>query len=119
MAMDAELNDLLAHAEWLRRLATHLVGRQDAGDLLQQTWLAALRSPPDRDRPVRPWLATVLRNFAARGRRDEGSRRARERAVPPAPGPATPATLLEAARLQRLLAELLIALQDPFRSPTL
>jgi DNA-directed RNA polymerase specialized sigma24 family protein len=55
--------DLLAHAGWLRQLALGLVrGAADPEDLVQATYLAALRSPPEPDLPVRRWLAQVLRN---------------------------------------------------------
>ena len=53
---------LLAEAGWLRRLARSLVG-DGAEDAVQQTYLAAIVSPPAGDRPLRPWLAQVLRNF--------------------------------------------------------
>src|SRR5688572_16135271 len=83
--------DLLAHAAWLRRLALRLV--RDAGvadDVLQDTWVAALRHPPDRTRPPRQWLAAVARNVvrmrargaARQGARDEEGRSRLEAAVP-------------------------------------
>jgi DNA-directed RNA polymerase specialized sigma24 family protein len=53
---------LLAEARWLRRLATSLIG-EDAEDLVQATYLAALRSPPAGDRPLRPWLGRVRRHL--------------------------------------------------------
>src|SRR2546421_12875536 len=56
--------DLLAHAGWLHRLAARLVSSAEADDVVQDTWVAAMRSPPSRDRPARPWLAPVMRNLA-------------------------------------------------------
>ncbi len=62
--------ELLANAEWLRRLAVHLVGPGAADDVVQDTYVAALRHPPPRGR-VRAWLAHVLTNMARmRFRRD-------------------------------------------------
>lgn len=58
-----DTSELLAHATWLRRLARSLV-REGADDLVQDTWVAALRRPPDGERSVRPWLRTVLINVA-------------------------------------------------------
>lgn len=56
--------ELLEHAAWIRRLARRLVqGEARADDLVQETWLAALRAAP-RGGPLRPWLARVARNFA-------------------------------------------------------
>jgi DNA-directed RNA polymerase specialized sigma24 family protein len=73
------IQELLAHADWLRRLATHLVHDRDAEDLTQDTWSAALQSPPGSGWPAEPWLATVLRNVARRRWRAE---RLHERARP-------------------------------------
>jgi RNA polymerase sigma factor (sigma-70 family) len=62
--------ELLANAEWLRRLAVHLVGPGAADDIVQDTYVAALRHPPPRGR-TREWLAHVLTNVARmRFRRD-------------------------------------------------
>jgi RNA polymerase sigma factor (sigma-70 family) len=122
----ADVRDLLAHADWLRRLARHLVGRAgDPEDLVQQTWLAALRRPPAADRPARPWLAEVLRNFARKAHRDRRAREGREQTVAGdaglgAAGAAAPSeSLLEAAQLQRQLADLVLALDEPYRTTIL
>jgi RNA polymerase sigma factor (sigma-70 family) len=123
------IEDLLAHAEWLRRLAGHLVRGHDptlGDDAVQDTWVAALRAPPGRDRPAEPWLAEVLRNFVRRALRADRSRRGREaRAADEDLGPlaiaaaATPELLLARAQAQRLLVELVVALEEPFRSTVL
>jgi RNA polymerase sigma factor (sigma-70 family) len=110
----ARLDDLLAHADWLRRLAVHVARGRDAEDALQDTWLAALRSPPDAGRPAQPWLAEVLRNFVRRRARTERSRAA----VDPAQELTAPSpeVLLESAEAQRILAELVVALPEPYRA---
>ena len=66
--------------EWLHRFAT-VVARDvdDADDLVQDTLLEAWRKPPpDQTRPLRPWLATVLRNRFRMRRRGDIRRRDRE-----------------------------------------
>ena len=75
------IEDLLAHADWLRGLAARLVGAE-ADDLVQDTWVAALRAPPrGSGDEARPWLARVLRNSAiSRFRRAQGAQRGRARA---------------------------------------
>jgi len=56
--------ELLRHAQWLKRLARSLVADPDrAVDLLQDVWVAALRSRRLRS-ALRPWLRTVVRNAA-------------------------------------------------------
>src|SRR5262245_20592000 len=110
--------DLLAHAAWLRRLAESLVhGAADADDLVQETWLSALRHPPAGDRPVRPWLAQVLRNAWRMRLRASGRRVQREADVQD--GQRTEAVpsaevLLERMQTQKLLAELVVELAEPF-----
>ena len=89
----SNIEDLLAHAEWLRRLARHLVrGQGDGEDAVQDTWLAALRSPPRRPGPAQPWLAEVLRNFVRRAVRGQRARQARETLAEPPELAATPET---------------------------
>ncbi|HJZ86541.1 MAG TPA: sigma-70 family RNA polymerase sigma factor [Polyangia bacterium] len=114
--------ELLTHAAWLRRLAASLVGpARDADDLAQDTWVAALRRPPRGDRPLRPWLAAVLRNFLRMGFR---SQRLRERAgselaAAPTAEPPSPELLLGRLETQRMLARLVGELAEPFRSTVL
>ena len=73
---------LLDEAAWAQRLAHHLL-RDDAAakDLLQDTWVVALRAPPGADGPVRPWLRRVLGNLARNRARDEGRLGARHQAA--------------------------------------
>ena len=73
--MDADprsvsVDELLVHAGWIRGLASRLVkDTAAADDLVQRTWLAAMKRPPAAGRPVRAWLATVLRNLLRQDRR--------------------------------------------------
>lgn len=72
------ISELLEHSRWIARLARHLVRDQAAADdLTQDVWAAALRRPPSGGRPVQPWLATVLRNFARMRARRSRRRSAR------------------------------------------
>ncbi len=111
---------LLDHAAWARRLAAHLV-RDDAtaDDLVQDTWVAAMKRPPATDRPIRPWLAAVMRKLAIRRRRGDVRRGQRETAVAAAggagemPDPRDVAARLE---MQALVAGLVRDLDEPFRS---
>jgi RNA polymerase sigma factor (sigma-70 family) len=114
------IDELLAHADWLRRLALH-VAQGDfaaADDAVQETFVAALRSPPGRGRRAEPWMAEVLRNFLRRARRGQRARLAREATAMPA-ALATPDELLERAEAQRLLADLVMGLEEPFRATVL
>ena len=113
---------LLEHATWLRRLAASLVGDPTlADDLVQDTWVAALRSPPDRDRPIRPWLARVVRNAARFRWRGEKNRAAREAITASHAETATPTSeeLLARHQLQQLLSRLVGDLDEPYRATIL
>jgi RNA polymerase sigma-70 factor (ECF subfamily) len=121
-ARGSEIEALLAQADWLRALATHLVRTPaDAEDLVQETFVAALRKPPDAARPPRPWLAEVVRNLARMGARGGARRRARETSSSiGAPGAAEAAdAALERMELHRELAGLVMALEEPYRTAVL
>jgi len=108
---------LLADAAWLRRLAASLAGNAaDADDLVQESWIAVWRRRPEADRSLRPWLAKVVRDVAGMTRRSERRRVAREQAAVDPREVVSPAAMLEQVRLHRLLADLVLALAEPFRS---
>src|SRR5690606_16067059 len=91
-------------------------------DAIQQTWLAALRSPPRPDGPLRGWLATVLRNTALRHHRESARRETRERASAvaiTADEGTDPVDAVERFELQRRLVEEVAALEEPLRSTVL
>jgi RNA polymerase sigma-70 factor (ECF subfamily) len=113
--------DLLAHSAWLQRLASRLVESSSADDLVQETWATAVRAQPDRERPLRPWLGQVLRNLArmrARGASRWRARVEQVRAIEDAPLP-TPEELLTYHEAQRLVAEEVARLEEPYRSAVL
>jgi RNA polymerase sigma factor (sigma-70 family) len=73
------IDELLAHAGWLRALASALIADPtEVDDLVQDTWLAAARHPPSADRPPRAWLARVITNLAHNRRRSTEHRIERE-----------------------------------------
>jgi RNA polymerase sigma factor (sigma-70 family) len=118
---DLSAEQYLAESAWLRRLARSLVDEATAEDVLQETFAAALAAPPGPDRPRAPWLATVLRNFARMASRGERRRRARELAVGETASEPLPTAeeLLARHQAQRLVAEAVAGLEEPFRSTLL
>jgi RNA polymerase sigma-70 factor (ECF subfamily) len=112
------LTDLLANASWARRLAGSLVrDRDDAEDLVQETFVAAWRTQPADDRDLRPWFARVLRNRAHNHARDQQRRAARHQAAGTLDETAAPGAdeLLDHLQAQQLLAELVSNLGEPTR----
>ncbi|MCY1069219.1 sigma-70 family RNA polymerase sigma factor [Nannocystis sp. RBIL2] len=67
---------------WLQRLAAALArDADDAADLVQDTLVTAWSHPPaDDGQPLRPWLATVLRNRFRMQLRTQARRERREQA---------------------------------------
>lgn len=114
-------DQLLAQAGWLGALARTLVADPgEADDLVQETWLAALKRPPTDDRPLRPWLARVARNLARMRRRSEGARGERERSAGRVDREQpTSAELAERLEGQTLLVQALAELDEPYRSTVL
>ena len=76
-----DLDRLLDHSQWLRPMARALVHDEHlAEDVLQETYLAAVRRPPT-EAPLGAWLAHVLRNVVRMHARKEGRRSIREERV--------------------------------------
>jgi RNA polymerase sigma factor (sigma-70 family) len=118
-AVDPE--ELLAHAAWLQRLAARLVEPSAVEDLLQDTYVAALERPGAVVRSPRPWLAGVLRNLVRNRARVAGRWAAQQRRLGAEPAGALPNAeqLLTQHEALRLVAELVSALEEPFRSTVL
>lgn len=112
--MDAK--QLLADAAWLRRLASALAGEADADDVVQESWIAVWRKQPESDRPLRPWLAKVARDIVGMRHRSDRRRLNREARVVDDREVEPPDAMLERVRLQRVLADLVLALAEPYRS---
>jgi RNA polymerase sigma-70 factor (ECF subfamily) len=107
---------VIAELDGLRALARSLVhGDADADDLIQDTAVTAVTSPPDSSRPVKPWLATVLRNRWRMDRRSRARRIAREGAVVADEQESAPDAIDRARALERL-STALVALDEPFRT---
>jgi RNA polymerase sigma-70 factor (ECF subfamily) len=113
------LAELLAHAHWMRRLARHLVRESAAADdVVQETWVAAARHRPAPDL-ARGWLARVVRNFSLMHLRGEERRRGRESVAAGVAEAPDHETLLARMQMQRIVAELVMELEEPYRSTVL
>lgn len=106
---------LLAHSGWVWRLARGLTADPHlAEDIVQETWLAALRSGPSDPRRLPQWLAVVVRNFAGRLHRGDARRSAREEAsARPERVPGT-SELVERAEAHRLVVSAVLGLEEPY-----
>jgi RNA polymerase sigma factor (sigma-70 family) len=112
------IDDLLHHAEWVRRLAIRLAGPADGDDAAQDALLAAWRSPRRHDGNPRGFFATLLRNAVRLRARADARRQRRERDVAAATTGAadSAAAAVERAELHRHLVTLVLALDEPHRT---
>ncbi len=110
MTTAAPITAAFEDLRWLQRFAHGLArDADDAADLVQDTLVEAWRDPPaNREAPLRPWLAGVLRNRFRMRKRSERRREAREEHGPVAA--AQPSPDAEQARLE-VLESLLGALR--------
>jgi RNA polymerase sigma-70 factor (ECF subfamily) len=110
--VNVTVDQLASETGWLHRLAVALVKDvSTADDLVQDTYLAAVKDAPTDGRPLKPWLARVLWNRVRMRSRGAGRRRAREHAFGElATPPARPDELVERVKLQRALADLVLEL---------
>jgi len=119
--MDGRIQDgpegLLREMGWVFGLAKSLVGDSaTAEDVTQDTWVAALHRTPDEGPPPRSWLAKVARNFVRQRARSEISRSAREETVARREGTPSAEQLVQRMEDQRLLADAVTHLDEPYRS---
>lgn len=112
--------ELLSHADFMRHLARSLVlDEARAADITQQAWLAALKRPPDLDRPVRPWLSAVIRNLARLAHRSETRRIKREEAAALPEGVPSAEEVVEQEEVRARVVKAVLELKEPYRSAVL
>jgi DNA-directed RNA polymerase specialized sigma24 family protein len=111
-SLDAEA--LLRHGAWLARLARALVAKDDEiDDVVQQTYVQALATPPRRATNLRGWLGAIARNVIRASRRQDAARAVREELAPPPARPEAPDELVARAELRRAVVDAVLALAEP------
>tara|TARA_R110002072_G_scaffold264409_1_gene423100 strand:- start:3541 stop:5253 length:1713 start_codon:yes stop_codon:yes gene_type:complete len=111
--------ELSAHTHALRTLARLLVGDGAAEDLVQDTALVALRSPPAEISGLRGWLSQVLRRLARNHKRGEARRQRRERQTAPRPPEDAAARVAEHHEAVHRMTATLLDLPEPYHSTLL
>lgn len=108
--------ELEEHAVWLRRLARGLArDAASADDLAQEAWYALARREGEGIGNLRAWLAGTARRISQHAGIAAKRRSRREEAVARQEAVAEPGPLDERLELQRLLADELATLREPFR----
>ena len=113
----ASISDqLLRYADWTRRLARSLVANDAlADDIAQETWLSALRRPPDTSEPLEPWLRTVVRHHAFNRARENSRREAREKQIERVEAAESTEDLLARLESHEASVETVTQLAEPYR----
>ncbi len=114
--MRDEATGLTAHADDLRALAWCLARNDGADDLVQDTFVTALRSPPPRADRVRAWLRQVMRNELRMRLRRERRRHERERQLVTTDCAPALDELAAHEELVAAMTEAMTTLSDPYRS---
>ena len=112
------LDHLLEHQTWALRIARQLVREEhEAEELVQKTWIAALRRPPSTARGARAWIRQVILNLARERHRRAGTRLRHEQASHDASITVPDASeAVSREEIRELLADRLLALQEPYRT---
>ena len=120
MTAKLDVPALLAQTGWTRALARSLASDAHlADDLVQDAWVAALERPPDLGRPVRGWLASVLRNRWVDLSRGRNRRTERERGAASEEALPSSRDVVERAEVLRELVGAVLALDEPYRTTVL
>ncbi|MHC4953464.1 MAG: sigma-70 family RNA polymerase sigma factor [Planctomycetota bacterium] len=115
-----QLEQLLRHESFLRRVARRLVrDASRADDVVQETWLAVLRSNKAPSEVHTGWLAGIVRNLARRKIREESRRLRREKRAARPDAIEVPVSAGDSEFLRRRLAQQILALPERYREPLL
>ena len=104
------------HEPMLALAASFVPSRAVAEEVVQDTWLAALKSAPAEQGALRPWLARVVHNFARQSKRSEENRARREEESARRERSPSASETAERLEAQRVLVEALEALAEPYRT---
>jgi RNA polymerase sigma-70 factor (ECF subfamily) len=111
---------LLQHREFVRALARSLVRDEHAAlDVVQETWLEALRHPPRSTAALPGWLARVVRTRAQNVARGESRRVAREQVAAREELDESEEKLREQVAMQHKVVEAVLALKEPYKTVVL
>jgi RNA polymerase sigma factor (sigma-70 family) len=114
------LDRLLAHREWVRRMARSLVrDENEADDLEQDMWLETLERPPRSGRSLRGWFASALRHDVVDRRRSGAFRARREESQARRETVRSAADLVAEADAHKRIVVAVMGLAEPYRATVL
>jgi RNA polymerase sigma factor (sigma-70 family) len=119
-ARPVRVADLLAHREWVSRVARALVRDADtAADLEQDLWVETLERPPVVRTSLRGWLATALRRDVLSLRRGAARRTRRETAAARPEAQSSTDEIVARAEAADRVMHAVLELAEPYRSTIL
>ena len=111
---------LLQYEPFVRAIARKLLSSEaQVQDIVQETWLRALRRPPTRAAAIKGWLASVTGNAARDVYRREARRRAREQEAARGEREESVEATQERLDAHRLVVDAVLALAEPYKSVVL
>ncbi|MEW6746278.1 MAG: sigma-70 family RNA polymerase sigma factor [Planctomycetota bacterium] len=113
---------ILAHSRWVARLARTLVRGEDrVADVVQQTWVQALRFPARPGTNLRAWLASITRSVVRRTRQTEAlqERLAKGASRFGPKSPFSPEETVQRVMLERRVSAAVLRLSEPYREVVL
>jgi RNA polymerase sigma-70 factor (ECF subfamily) len=114
------LETLLAHREWVRRVALALVRDENlAQDLEQDLWVKVIEKPPVVRGSVRGWLASTLRNAVIDRFRSDTSRRRLEQVASRAERHDSTEDVVSKADGLKRVVNAVMDLAEPYRTSVL
>jgi len=114
------LEALLRHRSWARVLARKIAGDDStADDLVQETYLRAIRRPCTAAPPGRAWFAKVMLNLLRQWRRQERSRTAREQRSARLDDERAAADVVSRSASLELVVRAVLDLPEPYRETVL
>lgn len=114
------MKNILTHAGFVQSLARSLVQDEEkAADIAQETWLAALKNPPQKEQFIRPWLARVMRNISYNFFRTERRKSRKEEGFTPPEKACAASKIVEKEETRRRIMDAVLELDEPYQSAIL
>jgi RNA polymerase sigma-70 factor, ECF subfamily len=81
-ALPPEIEELLTHQGWVRRLCRHLAADEiEADEIEQETWRRTIESPPRHRKNLKSWFSAVVRSALVHRAREERGSKARPKRI--------------------------------------
>ncbi|MCP5020478.1 MAG: sigma-70 family RNA polymerase sigma factor [bacterium] len=116
-ASTIQIETLLEYEPFVRSILRGMVSDENqVHDLVQETWVRAMRRPPTESGAIKGWLARVAKNLVHDSRRRSATRTHRENAVSRPEADTSGAASEERLRLHKRIVDAVMELDEPYRT---